>query len=107
MYKSHKKDSKLEGHEPLPALNGGYIKLIKNGKVVFLANVPSPNIYVDRYSDSLVDNYESYKDEDGEYEFSIFSSSNGVEWRVEIKPKNSKNLSELEKELKTEYKEAR
>jgi len=106
MYKSHKKDNNLEGEESLPALNGGYIKLIKNEKVIFLAKVPSPNMFVDRYSDSLVENKEYFEDEDGEYEFFIFSSSNGVKWEVKINSKDNKDLSKLKNEIKIEYEEA-
>ncbi|HEO66104.1 MAG TPA: hypothetical protein ENI73_09585 [Spirochaetes bacterium] len=89
-----------------PALNGGYIYIYKNGIELHIVSVPSPNLLGERHSDTLVDNYEDFEDGEGnEYSIDIFSSNIGVDWELEVIPKNPAEEDQLIESLTLKYEE--
>ncbi len=100
----------MEKYDPLkgsgsPALNGGYIYIYKNGIELYIASVPSPNLSGERQADIEVSNYEDFEDEENEYTISIDSSHVGVDWELEITPKNPAEKDQRIESLTLKYKE--
>jgi hypothetical protein len=95
----------LKGEEAVPAVNGGFITIIKDGEDTFIANVPTFNMMAENHSDSTVENDEEFEDEEGQYIIYIWSSMYGVSWELTVKAKNTSEQLSLEKRLDTKYDE--
>lgn len=69
----------------MPALAGGYLSIFKDGKEIFIAGVPSPVPFPNRYRESVSENDEIFEDEEGnEIAITVQSSSVGVDWRIDV-----------------------
>jgi len=75
----------FEGSDCSPALAGGYLSVLKDGKEIFIAAVPSLVPCFDRYRDSVSENDEIFEDEEGnEIAVTVQSSSVGVDWQIDV-----------------------
>lgn len=78
----------LSGSDCVPAVAGGYLSLLKDGEEIFLAAVPSPVPFSDRYRDSVTRSDEVFEDEDGnEIAVDVASSNVGVDWFIQVRQK--------------------
>jgi len=93
----------ISGNDTLPPLSGGYISIIKDGKEIHIASVPSFVLGADRYRDSVSENDDEFEDDEGnEFSINIWSSNVGVEWELNLSAKNG-NDKALANRIKTEY----
>lgn len=82
-----------EGSLGSVAVNGGYLEIIYNEKVIEKINVPAPDYSSERTSDSTNENNDIFIDEYGnEYSVYVYSSRYGIDYTIE--------LSHTENELK-------
>ena len=94
----------LRGGDSLPAVNGGYTTVYIEDVELYIASVPSFNLMAEKHRDSIVENTEEFIDKDeNEYVINISSSNAGVDWNLEIYPKNGKNYTALVKKIRIEY----
>lgn len=78
--------------DPSPALSGGYISIIKDGKEIHISSVPSFVFGSDRYRDSLSRNEDEFEDDEGnEFSITIVSSNVGVDWELRFSAKNGQD----------------
>jgi hypothetical protein len=97
-------EDNLRNSDCLPAVNGGYITVYLDESEIHIASVPSFNLMAEKYRDSMVDNMEEFVDKDGnEYVINICSSNVGVDWDLEIYPKNEEDRSALVEKIRIEY----
>lgn len=90
----------IEGNDCLPPVSGGYLVISLDGEEIASVSVPSPN-YADRYSDSVVENDDEFEDSEGNsYSISIYSSSVGVDWSIDV---TSKESTDLKDRVRAEY----
>jgi hypothetical protein len=76
---------RLSGSDCLPAPAGGYLSVLKDGEEIFIAAVPSPVPFADRFRESVSENDEIFEDEEGnEIAVAVQSSSVGVEWSIDV-----------------------
>ncbi|MCD6186230.1 MAG: hypothetical protein J7K84_10700 [Deltaproteobacteria bacterium] len=91
----------LSGTDALPALNGGYLYIYKNKKLLHIASIPSPNLLGDNYRQSLVENDEYFSDEDGnEFTIDILSSNVGVDWHLTFYPDDENIIKSIRYKVK-------
>ncbi len=89
--------------ECLSPMFGGYISIRKDGNEFYIASVPSFVLGADRYRESVSENDEKFKDDEGnEFEISIWSSTVGVDWKLSLSAKNGDD-EVLEKRISMEY----
>lgn len=93
--------NQITGTECSPSFGGSYLSILKNGKEIYIASVPSFNLIAERHRDNGADNCETFKDTDGnEFSISIWSTNVGVDWELEVNAKetggNEKILASLE-----------
>ncbi len=103
--KHHSRDEDyLRGSDSLPAVNGGYITVYLEDAELYIASVPSFNLMAEKHRDSVVENTEEFMDKDeNEYVINIWSSNVGVDWDLEIYPKDEKARFALLKRIRIEY----
>jgi len=86
----------LEGNIGNVALNGGYLYIYIDDKLIHIASIPSPNVLADRSSDSVVENIDQFEDESGnEFVIAIYSSITGIEWYLNEYPDNTDLLMRM------------
>lgn len=98
-----KKDLKiyLEGSDGQPAINGGYLYIYQDDELLTIASIPSPNLMADNSSQSTVENDEQFQDKDGnEYSIMIFSSMHGIDWVLDIYPKDEDIIKKISYKVK-------
>lgn len=89
----------LEGNEDLPAVFGGYLVILKDNQELAVVSVPSFNLLADRYRDSVIENDDSFEDDEGnEYMINIYSSNTGIDWNLEIGSQNEEILNHIKVE---------
>jgi hypothetical protein len=77
----------LSGTDILPALNGGYLYIYENEKLLHIASIPSPYLLGDNYRQSVVENDEYFCDDNGnEFAIDILSSNVSIEWYLTSYP---------------------
>ena len=97
-------EANLRGSDRLPAVNGGYLTVYSENVEIYIASVPSFNLMAEKYRDSIVENTEEFVDKDeNEYVINIYSSNVGVDWDLEIYPKNNADRLALIKKIRIEY----
>lgn len=85
----------IENTTGRPSLLGGYLLFKIDNQEVHIASVPSPNVYADRYQDSVVDNHDDFFDAYGnQYNVDIYSSNMGVDWSIKVIPVSQKMSSQ-------------
>jgi len=83
----------LSGSDCLPAPAGGYLSIIKDGKEIFIAGVPSPVPFPDRYRPVISENSEFFQDDEGnEIAVVVHSSGAGVDWHIEARERDGSSL---------------
>ena len=91
----------LQGSEALPAIDGGYLYIHKDKKLLSIVSIPSPNLLAERNRDSIVENDDDFVDEDGnEYSITIQSSMYGIDWFLTNYPDNEDVIKQLSYEVK-------
>lgn len=91
----------LSGADPLPALNGGYIYIYENEKLLHIASVPSPNLLGDNYRQSVVENDEYFSDDNGnKFTIDILSSKVGVDWQLTSYPDDENLIKSIRYKVK-------
>jgi hypothetical protein len=79
------------------AIEGGYLDIRIDGETICTVPVPIPNLYAEKHYDSVVDWYEEFYDNDGNiYQANVYSSMYGVDWDIQIIPKENGALLENE-----------
>lgn len=74
-----------EGNFGNVAVNGGYLEISYNNKIIIDVNVPIPNFSAEKNRDSVVKNDDSFSDDYGnEYDIYIYSSMYGVDYTIEL-----------------------
>jgi hypothetical protein len=92
----------LSGSDCAPALAGGYLSLLKDGREIFIAAVPSPLPFADRHRETIAENDEIFEDEEGnEISISVQSSNVGIDWFIEVNQKEG--AENLEGRLDTRF----
>ncbi len=93
----------ITGNDSLPSVSGGYISIIKDGKEIHIASVPSFVLGADRYRDSVSENDDEFQDDEGnEFSISIWSSNVGVDWKLNLSAKNGDDGA-LASRIKMDY----
>lgn len=93
----------ISGNTATPALSGGYLSIKRDSKEIHISSIPTPILMADRYRDSVTENDDEFKDEEGnEFAVNIFSSIVGVDWETKLSAKNG-NDTELAKRIKLDY----
>jgi hypothetical protein len=77
----------FEGSSSDVAISGGFLDIQIDGNTICTASIPLPSFMPDRYRDSVSKWSEDFEDFDGNhYTATIYSSLNGVDWEVNVKP---------------------
>lgn len=80
----------FEGSEGTVAISGGFIDIQIDGTTICTVSIPIPNFMADRYRDSVSEWSEEFKDLDGNnYKATVWSSMYGVDWEVNVEPKEN------------------
>lgn len=88
-----KNDDFFEGYEETVATLGGFIDVKVYGNTICMVSIPIPNLMADRYRDSVSKWVEYFEDFDGnDYKATVLSSKNGVNWKINIEPKEDDSL---------------
>jgi hypothetical protein len=91
----------IMGDNMLPALNGGYLYIYKNEKLLHIASIPSPNLLGDNYRQSVVENDEYFKDDNGnEFGIDILSSPAGINWYLTSYPDDENIIKSINYQVK-------
>ncbi len=91
----------LSGNDRIPALNGGYLYIYKNEKLLHIASIPSPNLSGENYRQSVVENDEHFSDSEGnEFTIGILSSNVGVDWHMTSYPDDENTLKNIRYEIR-------
>ncbi|KJG13572.1 hypothetical protein [Photobacterium iliopiscarium] len=90
----------LEGNDCMPPISGGYLLIYRGSEEITVVSVPSPNFMVDRYRDSVSENYDSFEDEKGnKFNINIWSSNVGVDWTLDVETEDGT----LKEQIRVEY----
>lgn len=90
---------RLDGNDCLPPVSGGYLIIFKNDKELSVISVPSPILSANRHRDSVIENNDSFSDDEGnDYSVSVWSSNVGVDWQVDVSAP-----CDIRDQLKVEY----
>lgn len=82
------------GSENNVAIYGGFIDIKINNITIRTVSIPMPNFMADGYRDSVSEWSEEFEDFDGNnYIATVWSSMNGVDWELNIKPKENGLIS--------------
>jgi len=80
----------FEGSDGVVAISGGFLDIQVDGNTICTVSIPIPNFMADRYRDSVSQWSEEFDDLDGNhYIATVRSSTDGVDWEVDIKPNNN------------------
>ncbi len=97
-------EESLRGSDSMPAVNGGYLTVYSEDAELHIASVPSFNLMAEKHRDSMVENTEEFIDKNGnEYVINIYSSNVGVDWDLEVYPKDDKDRLALVRKIRIEY----
>ncbi len=92
----------IEGNDCTPPVSGGYLIIKKDKQTFHVVTVPSPNLYADRYKDSISENDDTFEDDtSNEFTMNVWSSNVGVDWQLDIAL--SKNDDSLSERISVEY----
>ncbi len=93
----------INGNDSMPPVSGGYLIVEKDGKELHVVSVPSPNLYADRYSDSVSENDDTFEDaQHNIFTMNVWSSKVGVDWELKIVSVETDNT--LPTRINVEYK---
>jgi hypothetical protein len=91
----------LHGSDGRVALDGGYLYIYLHGSLIHIAGIPSPYLLAERTSDSTVENFDEFTDDEGhEFGIAIYSSIAGIEWSLDHYPDDEKLIVGLTYEVK-------
>ncbi|CAN2049205.1 conserved hypothetical protein [Candidatus Magnetomoraceae bacterium gMMP-13] len=91
----------LSGANAEIALNGGYLYIYKDDKLLHIASIPSPNLLADNFSQSVVENNEDFNDDNGnEFTIDILSSKVGVDWNLTSYPDDENIIKNIQYKVK-------
>lgn len=91
----------LEGRDGRVALDGGYLYIYLDGKLIHIAGIPSLYHLAERTSDSSVENTDDFVDDNGNnFEVVIYSSLAGIEWAMQTHPDDETIFQNLSYEVK-------
>jgi hypothetical protein len=80
----------FEGSDGSVAISGGFLDIQVDGSTICTVSIPIPNFMADRYRDSVSQWSEEFEDFDGNnYIATVWSSMNGVDWEVDVTPKEN------------------
>jgi len=83
----------LEGKEDNIAMLGGFLDVKLYGQTICTVSIPIPNLIADSYRDSIAKWVENFEDFNGNnYKATVLSSKDGVEWRIDIIPREDDDL---------------
>lgn len=89
-----KENGHFEGSEDTVAISGGFLDIQIDGSTICTASIPTPNLMAGRYRDSVSRWSENFEDLDGNsYIATTYSSVDGVEWKVDVEPREDAKLS--------------
>ncbi len=84
----------FEGSNDTVAISGGFLDIQIDGSTICTVSIPIPNFMADRYRDSVSKWSEEFEDLEGNnYIATVYSSMNGVDWEVNIEPKENGIIS--------------
>jgi len=93
----------IKERNSLPPVSGCYLSIIKDNKEIHISSVPSFVLGADRYRDSVSENDDEFKDDEGnEFLIKIYSSDTGVEWMLNVSPING-DVNALRNRIRMEY----
>ncbi len=87
------------GNYCMPPINGGYLIMTLDGEEFHIISAPSMILNTDRHRDIVVENFDHFKDEQGNiFDISVYSSNVGVDWELQVNTEDSslKNRIDLE-----------
>jgi hypothetical protein len=91
----------LQGTDSRVALGGGYLYIYLHGALIHIAGIPSPYLLAERTSDSTVENFDEFTDDEGhDFEIAIYSSIAGIEWDLHHYPNDEHLILGLTYEVK-------
>ena len=86
----------LQGAVGHVALAGGYLYIYVDDRLIHISSIPSPNVFADWSSESVVENVDQFEDESGnEFVIAISSSMKGIEWSLKAYPDDTHLLMRL------------
>lgn len=91
----------LQGSDSRVALDGGYLYIYLHGSLIHIAGIPSPYLLAERSSDTSVENFDEFVDDEGnEFGIAIYSSIAGIEWSLDHHPVDDDLILGLTYEVK-------
>jgi len=91
----------LEGSDAQPAINGGYLYIYLNDELLTIVSIPSPNLMAENSSQSTVENYDEFQDEnENDYSITVFSSMYGIDWSLDSYPNDENIITKIRYEVK-------
>ncbi|AXK48571.1 putative membrane protein [Aliarcobacter trophiarum LMG 25534] len=74
-----------EGNFGTVAIDGGYLEILYNKKIIKKVKVPVPNYQAEKNRDSVVENDDGFSDKYGnEYSVYVYSSMYGIDYTIEL-----------------------
>ena len=74
-----------EGNFGTVAIDGGYLEISYNEKIIKKVKVPAPNYQAEKNRDSVVENDDGFSDEyKNEYSVYVYSSKYGIDYTIEL-----------------------
>ncbi len=74
-----------EGSFGTVAIDGGYLEISYNEKIIKKVKVPAPNYQAEKNRDSVVENDDGFSDKYGnEYSVYVYSSRYGIDYTIEL-----------------------
>ena len=74
-----------EGSFGTVAIDGGYLEISYNEKIIKKVKVPAPNYQAEKNRDSVVENDDGFSDEyKNEYSVYVYSSRYGIDYTIEL-----------------------
>ena len=98
-----------EGNFGTVAIDGGYLEISYNEKIIKKVKVPAPNYQAEKNRDSVVENDDGFSDEyKNEYSVYVYSSRYGIDYTIElINSEDELKAKEFIDSIIIEFKDAR
>lgn len=95
------KTTEISGSVSQPALKGGYLYIYFQDELITIVSIPTPNVISENYNQSIVENYDSFSDNNGNnYSVSVYSSIYDIYWTINPDTLNDVSKNDFRYEVK-------